>query len=143
MSNITKVKDIKLSKQVFYKQWLIILDICNKNILNETSLFYYNELKHLTEEEYLKAIQKTLREKKYPNIPLLGEILENVSSNTLNTLNTSHTYSEEDFKRLNINGLYVRCLESGYIKLVEDKRNFASVYILSNKKEQQALLGAK
>jgi len=143
MSNITKVKDIKLSKQVFYKQWLIILDICNKNVLNETSLFYYNELKHLTEEEYLNAIQKTLREKKYPNIPLLGEILENVSSNTLNTLNTSHTYSEEDFKRLNINGLYVRCLESGYIKLVEDKRNFASVYILSNKKEKQALLGAK
>ena len=140
MSNITKVKDIKLSKQVFYKQWLIILDICNKNVLNETSLFYYNELKHLTEEEYLNAIQKTLREKKYPNIPLLGEILENVSSNTLNTLNTSHTYSEEDFKRLNINGLYVRCLESGYIKLVEDKRNFASVYMLSNKKEQQALL---
>ena len=119
MTSIVEKKECNLSKEVFWKYMLIAMDMTGKQLLNETSKFYYESLKHLTDDVYVKAIEKTLKNKKYPTMPMIGDILDNVDHYEEDDISNLVFTSEFLFNCFNLahGRKYTYDKESGRIKL--------------------------
>tara|TARA_R110001606_G_scaffold141321_2_gene280459 strand:- start:4663 stop:5034 length:372 start_codon:yes stop_codon:yes gene_type:complete len=111
--------EVNLSKEIFWKYMLIAQDMSGKTLLNETSKFYYESLKHLTNQQYVDAIIQVMREKKYPTLPMIGDIFDKVNHKPdIKDISRMRFTSQETFDKWNeIQNNKYELIHDGHIKL--------------------------
>ena len=111
--------EVNLSKEIFWKYMLIAQDMSGKTLLNETSKFYYESLKHLTNQQYVDAIIQVMRENKYPTLPMIGDILDKVNHKPdIKDISRMRFTSQETFDKWNeIQNNKYELIHDGHIKL--------------------------
>lgn len=76
-----KNKECVLNKNIFNKYWKLLLLNYNQKDTHDLKLLYYASLKDLKEEYFIKAIETTIKTRRYfPNVCEIRESLNNVPS---------------------------------------------------------------